>query len=399
MRIALFSPLNPIKTGISDYTEEMLLELSRHFDIDVFIDVGYRPGNLEITSRFKVIQFDPNSFDASSYDEIVYHMGNYYEGHRYIYEGLKRFPGIVVLHDYVLQGFYAERYDASGDFEEYSNLLCQYYGRKGEEIARDVFERKPFPIWESDDAFHYPLNEEVIEYAKALIVHSDFVKKRIQAKTDKSVTRIQHHGHELKTFNTGDIRAQLGVEDEDILICSAGYINRNKRFDRIFPALQELGDVSFKFVIAGKDRGKLLENYPLQQMSNVMVRGHLPIVELEGLIAASDICINLRYPTMGESSGSLLRMMGYGKPTLVTNYGSYAEFPDSCVLKIDPDLDEKELIKRFVLALVADSDFRLSVGREASEHVKNECSIEKCVGEYARFITEVHEDRHLSKSS
>lgn len=388
MKIALFSPLNPVKTGISDYTEEMLLALSEYFDIDIYIDTGYQPENLEITSRFKVILFDPNSFDPSCYDEIVYHMGNFYEGHKFIYDSLKRFPGIVVLHDYVMQGFYAERFDANGDYDEYRNLLSMHYGQKGEEIAQDVFERKPFPIWESDEAFQFPINEEIIEHAKAMIVHSDFVGKRVQAKTDKPVVTIPHHGHELKPFNTQEIRAQLGVEPEEILICSAGFINKNKRFDRILPALQELKDIKFKFVIAGKDRGNLLENYLTTEMPHILVKGHLPIEELEGLISASDICINLRYPTMGESSGILLRMMGYGKPTLVTNYGSYAEFPDYCVLKIDPDLDEKELIKRFLSALIEDSDFRQAVGGEAKEFVQEECSIGKCAAEYAHFIKE-----------
>ena len=89
---------------------------------------------------------------------------------------------------------------------------------------------------------------------------------------------------------------------------------------------------------------------------------------------------------MGESSGSLLRMMGYGKPVLVTNFGSYADFPDFCVLKVYPDIDEKELIKRFVDVLVVDEDFRNSVGREASRYVREECSIDKCALEYATFI-------------
>lgn len=399
LKIALFSPLNPVKTGISDYTEEMLLELSEYFDIDIYIDTGFQPENLEITSSFKVILFDPNSFDPSSYDEIVYHMGNFYEGHKYIFEGLKRFSGVVVLHDLVMQGFYAERYNSTGDFDEYHNLLYMYYGQKGGEIAQDVFERKSFPIWESDKALQFPLNEEIIEHAKALIVHSDFVRGRVQAKTDKPVVTIPHHSHELKPFNTEEIRAQLGVEPDEILICSAGFINKNKRFDRILPALQELKDIKFKLVIAGKDRGNLLENYLTAKMSYILVKGHLPIEELEGLISASDICINLRYPTMGESSGSLLRMMGYGKPTLVTNYGSYAEFPDYCVLKVDPDLDEKELIKRFVRALAEDSDFRQSVGREAKEYVQKECSIEKCAGEYARFIKEKKLSENLPRFS
>ena len=62
--------------------------------------------------------------------------------------------------------------------------------------------------------------------------------------------------------------------------------------------------------------------------------------------------------------------------------------PDYCVLKINSDIDEKEMIKRFVKALVEDEDLRNSIGREAQNYVQKECNIKKCAGEYAHFIKE-----------
>lgn len=386
MKIALFSPLNPVKTGISDYTEEMLFPLNKYMDIDLYIDESYLPVNKEIQSHFAIMPFRINEFNPSKYDEIVYHMGNYYAGHKYIYEALKRFSGIVVLHDCVLQGFYAERFSETKNFEEYRQLLRKYYFQKGEEIARHTAQKIPSPIWESDEAFEYPLNEEIIEHARALIVHSNFVRNRIKKVTSKPVAKINHHGHFIKTFDTDKIRKELGCENEDILICSTGFVNKNKRYDIILSSIAELDRYKIKYVIAGLDRGNILDNVWNENLKNVIVLGHLPIRDLEGLICASDICINLRYPTMGESSSSLLRKMGYGKPTLVSNFGSYAELPDYCVLKIYPDIDEKEIIKRYITALISDKDFRLSIGREAKDYIQKECSIEKCAAEYAAFI-------------
>lgn len=392
MKIAFFSPLNPVETGISDYSEEMVFDLAKHFDIDLYIDQGYVPVNKEVQSHFRIIPYNPQTFDPSDYDEILYHMGNYYEGHRYIYHALKSFPGIIVLHDYVLQGFYAERYSETGDFDEYRHLLKEYYSEAGEEIATGIVERMRIPIWESEMAFKYPLNEEIIGYAKALVVHSNFVKERIQKKTSKPIVKINLHGHVIREFDTAKIRRELGIGKEDILICSAGYVNKNKRYDVIFEALSELNNPNIKYVIAGIDRGRLLNNTLQSDFKNIIIKGHLPLKDLETLISASDICINLRYPTMGESSGSLLRMMGYGKPTVVTNFGSYADFPDYCVLKVDPDIDEKEMIKRYINTLIKDADFRFSVGREAQKYIAGECSIEKCVEEYTRFIKEVNKE-------
>jgi len=388
-KIALFSPLNPVKTGISDYTEEMLLELEKLFKIDLYIAPDYEPENKSLLSGFQVIVFDPLKFDPSEYSGIVYHMGNYYAGHRYIYESMKKFPGIVVLHDYVLQGFYAERFDATGDFSQYQELQVKAYGKTGAEIAKQIADKSRIPIWESDAAFDFPLNEEIIEYAQGIIVHSEFIAHKIRQKTDKPLAFIPHHGHILKNFDHAEIREKLKVNDQELLICSAGFINKNKRYEQILSALEELPELRFKYLVAGKDRGYLLNNYLSGKEDYVIRRDHLPIYDLEGIIAASDICINLRYPTMGESSGSLLRMMGYSKPTLVTNFGSYAEFPDHCVIKIDPDIDEKEMIKRSVYALSEDEDFRVSLGKAAGEYVARECSIKKCAGEYAAFIKNV----------
>jgi glycosyltransferase involved in cell wall biosynthesis len=386
MKVALFSPINPVNTGISDYTEEMLDAFCKHFDFDLVYDPDIEPSNNSILDKFNLIPFKDQIFEQGKYDLCLYHMGNYYNGHQYIYEALKKYPGIVVLHDFVLQGFYAERYEKTRKLDEYIGLEKKYYGTKGEEIARGIVEQIPPPIWDTESALEFPLNEEVIEFSLGLIVHSDFVKKRIKAKHKKPVVQIPHHGHIRKTFDTKAARKSLGLDKDDILVCSAGYINRNKRFETIFKAISDLNEPRLKYAIAGKDRGELItglcEEYPF----DVIRKNHLPLVKLEELICSSDICINLRYPTMGESSGSLLRMMGYGKPTIVTDFGSYREFPDHCVLKVDPGMDEKELIKRYLEALIEDEDFRLSLGEEAADFIARECSIEKCAAEYAGFM-------------
>lgn len=388
MKIAYFSPLNPVRTGISDYSEELLPYLARHFEIDVYIESGYMPENQAISARFPILTFSPDKFRPEAYSAILYHMGNYYEGHAYIYEALKRFPGIVVLHDYALQGFYAERYAATGDFGQYRDLLVRFYSEKGAEIASGIRTGRPVPIWESDEAFDYPLNEEVAALAQALIVHSDFVRVRLQALSHKPVTTIPHHGHAVRSIDSKAVRDRLGIRDGELLILSAGYVNKNKRYDRILAALENIRDLPFRYIIAGEDRGGLLRNYIDPLDPRIKILGRLSLPELEGLISAADICINLRFPTMGESSGSLIRMMGFGKPVLVTNYGSYAEFPDHCVLKVDPDVDEVEMISRFTRELARDSDFRASVGREARAFVEKEHSLENCADAYAKVIRE-----------
>jgi glycosyltransferase involved in cell wall biosynthesis len=393
MKIALFSPLHPMKSGISDYTEEMLPLLKKHFEIDLYVDPQFVPTGDSLRSQFGVFPFRPEAFSASAYDAVVYHMGNYYPAHRVVYDALRKNPGIVVLHDYVLQGFYARRAEVEKNFGEYRGLLETHYGKAGSEIADGVFRRVQPPIWETEEALDFPLNEEVLGLATGLIVHSAFVKRLVQRKTAKPIIRIPHHGHVLKTFDRAAERKKWGIGPDDILVSSMGFVNRNRRYELVIAALGELADSRLSYFIAGEDRGKLLRDVIAGSKIKVSVQSFLPLEELESLIVASDICVNLRYPTMGESSGALLRQMGYARPTLITNCGSYAEIPDWAAVKIQPDLDEAALLKAHLAALIKDPDLRESLGREASSYVRSECDLEKCVRGYADFITAIAHGR------
>jgi hypothetical protein len=93
MKIALFTPLNPVRSGIADYNEEMLPELGKYAEIDLYIDGGYTPSNRLISDRFPIRVFNADDFCPQNYDAIVYHMGNNYSAHKYIYENLPRHRG------------------------------------------------------------------------------------------------------------------------------------------------------------------------------------------------------------------------------------------------------------------------------------------------------------------
>lgn len=387
MKIALFSPLHPLKSGIADYTEEMLPFLKAHFDIDLYVDPGHVPSAPSLRSAFGVFPFAAESFPASNYDAILYHMGNYYRGHRFVYEALKRYPGIVVLHDYVLQGFYAEMAEAEKTPRNYQKLLERYYGKRGLAIAERAARRVYPSIWETEEALEYPLNEEILDLAAGVIVHSDFVRERVEKRTAKPVAKIPHHGHILKNFDRQAERQKWGIRPEEILISSAGFVNRNRRYEVIIEALGKIADSRLRYIIAGEDRGRLLRHLTARAAARISVEPFIPLEKLESLIFASDICVNLRFPTMGETSGTLLRQMGYGRPTLVTNFGWYAEIPDWAVVKIEPDIDESALLTAAFSLLMHDPDLRQSMGREAASYVQTECDLAKCAQSYADFIT------------
>jgi glycosyltransferase involved in cell wall biosynthesis len=389
MKIAVFTPLNPVRSGIADYNEEMLPELRKYAEIDLYIDGGYTPSNRLISDQFPICVFNAKDFCPQNYDAIVYHMGNNYRAHKYIYEALKIFPGIVVMHDYVFQGFYAEMLRANRSHTEYLELLQRFYPRHGARLAQRIIDKLPYPIWESELALEFPLNEEIIGLAKGLIIHSEFVRNRIGQTYSLPISKIPLHGHDLKVLDRLKTRKELGFNETDLVLISTGFVTKNKRYEAIIPALDELAIANLKYVIIGQDEANYLKILSQGRSVSIIHKGFIALADLEKHLAAADICLNLRYPTMGENSASLLRMMSWAKPVLVSNTGSYRELPDEAVIKISCDVDEKEMIKRFLKALAADADFRQSLGREAAQYASQECSIAGCARQYAEFIDRV----------
>src|SRR5207237_7997880 len=108
MKLAYFSPLLPQRSGISDYSEELLPYLARAADITLFVD-GFQPSNREVTSRFEICDYrkQPDLLKClESFDAVIYHMGNDHRYHAGIFETTIKYPGILVLHDFALHDFF-----------------------------------------------------------------------------------------------------------------------------------------------------------------------------------------------------------------------------------------------------------------------------------------------------
>ncbi len=241
MKIALFTPLNPVRSGIADYNEELLPELRKHAEIDLYVDGSYTPSN----RRSAIISPSMCSMPPASGPTTTMRSSTTWATISAPIAMSTRpeiaFPGIVVLHDYVLQGFYAEMLKANRDQAQYLELLQRYYPRDGARLAQRMIDRLPHPIWESELAMQFPLNEEIIGMAKGLIVHSEFLKRTIGANHSLPIAVIPHHGHDLAPLDRDLVRKELGFADHDLVLLSTGFVTRNKRYETIIPALSRAG--------------------------------------------------------------------------------------------------------------------------------------------------------------
>ena len=100
-KLAMVTPLPPSKSGIADYCKELLDVLVEHFDITAIL--VQQPDSMSNAEAYAVQSVHWFEQHATSFDHIVYQFGNS-DFHAHMFGLLRRFPGVVVLHDFFLSG-------------------------------------------------------------------------------------------------------------------------------------------------------------------------------------------------------------------------------------------------------------------------------------------------------
>ena len=369
LKIAYFSPLHPQVSGISQYSKELLLELRKYAVIDLFMDTGIFPADSEIKNNFRC--FEHTQFDASmkteNYDGILYHIGNN-PLHGYIYDTSLRYPGILVLHDYVIHPFLKHVTFNQGKVLPY---LKEIFNIEPHQKRIKFLQQLLTRGRDSINVFEYPLNDRVIKASKFVIVHSQYVRNLLK---DYPRVYVIPHGRYAVNYTETDIlenKRLLRLGSENLIISVFGFLNWNKRIDvviRVFKRLQKKVP-SIRLLLVGELSGDL-KDLIKPKIGSIDITGYVPDDLYSKYMSVSDIVINLRFPTMGETSGTLLDAMGFGKPVIVSNIGSYREIPDSCCWKVDVDENEEELLYQYLCELVKNRKLREIMGKNGREFIR-----------------------------
>lgn len=388
-RIAYASPLNPAPSGISDYSEELLPFLAQYAEVVPYVADGLKPANTALLRHMDVRPLSQLARDQRRhpYDAVLYHMGNS-AVHAPIWRAMQQVPGIVVLHEFVLHHFmlnYAAVVER--DIERYRAEAAQRYGTEGERVA-GLMLRGRFV----EAAFDLPFCERVLATAEGLIAHSRFVLDRALALQPGLPAAQVPMGVPLPpAIPRAEARARLGLPPEALILASFGHINPYKRVEAVLRAVKalrsEFADVRYVLV------GSVSPNYDLAAAiarsgldGVATATGYVERAAFEDYVAAADICVNLRHPTAGETSASLLRLLGAGKPTLVTASGSFTELPPGVAAQVDLDRSEGDLILAYCRLLAARPDIAAAMGAAARAYVAREHTLDTAAAGYMGFL-------------
>jgi len=367
LRIAYFSPLPPVRSGIADYSWDLLPFLAKYAAITLFAE---KPDEVApfVEENFPLLPISIYPEHRSAFDLSLYHIGNSLH-HQAIYQVAMRFPGIVVLHDYGLHHFIAASTGTDTEYSKYVRELAYVQGIEGVDRAWQIrYGQEPYPL------FELPLNDRLIDRSLGIIVHSQANKDKLLANhPSRPVALIPMQMPIIKARSRRD---ELDLPTGTLIFATTGQITMERRMELALSAFSNLLQAfpNALYLIVGQVQDEIglastISDLGLQD--KVRVIGFAP--DKQSFIdwtATADVIINLRYPTVGETSASALRAMATGRPVIVFDHGTYSELPDEACLKIPP-MDEEALLAG-MLYLASNQERREILGGLSLDHIKEQ---------------------------
>lgn len=391
MKLAYFSPLRPQASGISDYSEALLVKLAKAAEITLFVD-GFHPVNSELISRFEILDYRRQRSllrRLEQFDAVVYHMGNDHRYHVGILEAMQVRPGIVVLHDFALQDFFLGLARERNRPDLYLQEVEFCYGEEIRAQAEESLNRGSVPAIVGRP-LDFPLNDRIVNLAEGIIVHSKWVLDRLRLYGVPAV----HIPHLVEVDEQEPVSASNAAE---VKIASFGLITPGKGIELVLHALAKLrSSYRFRYTLVGEpnfyyDVRGLLRDRGLADL--VEITGHVTLERFQQYMRETDIAVNLRERTVGETSGCLCRLMSSGVCSIVADVGWYSELPDDCVVKVPLDAHTDSLLLAYLERLMIDQPLRARIGENAKRYAYAHHHVTNSATAYLDFISEVINQR------
>lgn len=386
MHLAWVSPLPPARTGIADYCSELLPLLARHAEISLFAPPPYGGSPLP---QVPVRPLEQLPQAAGRFDALVYHIGNN-PYHRAIYELALRYPGVVVLHDFLLHHLVARCTVAAGDLEGYLWHLAYERGAAGAATAL----RRALGLFTEREQFLDPLNRVLLDRSRGAIVHSRWAAARVrEAHPDLPVAVVPHLLLREAELPREEARRELGLPPGETVVATFGFLAPYKRIDRLLSAWAQLSGEfpEARLLLVGEPDPALHLEQLLQHpgLERVAATGYVDAPTFRRYIAACDVAVNLRYPSAGETSGAVVRLLGSGKAVLLSNVQPFAEWPDSICLKVDVGPDETGMLLFYLRRLLSDPALRRQLGENARRYIRTYHAPERAAEAYRAALERI----------
>ena len=408
MRLAWFGPLLPVRTGLSIDSRELLCRLGEH-TIDVFVEDGIAADARRLNPLPDHVAIHPaHDFvwraRREPYDVTVQQLGNSAH-HAYQWPYLFRYPGLTVLHDGHLHHSRAAalmRQDRPADYRAEFAAAQPATSVDAAELAIAGFDSPLYYLW--------PFTRLVVAASKVTAVHTRALQEDLNA--DSPDARVEYvrlaHGTPLSpedgAARRAGVLARYGITEDTAIFGCFGGLTAEKRLPQILDAFAAVRDSLPPAVLIcggqapahGDLRGEIARR-GLQDRT--IVTGYVESEdELTSLIAASDVTLNLRWPTARELSGPWLRSLAAGRCSIVTalshlagipvlDAGRWAPASDAPPVAVAIDvMEEHHQLPAAMRRLARDRGLRDRIGAEAGAYWRREHDYDLMLEDYRRLL-------------
>ncbi len=393
-KLAFFSPLPPMRSGISNYSVELLPELAAYYDIDVIASQPSISDSL-INANCTIKTIDWFQQNALMYDRILYQFGNS-PFHSHMFKLLRQHPGVVMLHDFFLSGVLAHD-EVTGEIPNaWADALYLSHGYQS--VQKRFCESDIDKIKDK-----YPANLEVLQNALGVLVHSDYSKylaRQWYGKASSDGWAVIPHLRKpvLKPENKMNCRRALKLEENDFVICSFGFLAPTKLNHRLLDAWLSSSlskKTHCKLIYVGENHGgnyganllKTINESGLEE--RIRITGWVDTVVFSQYLAAADLGVQLRTLSRGETSGAVIDCMNYSLPTIVNANGSMSDLPKDAVWMLPDEFTHAELIDALE-TLWENNERRNQLAKHAREVIITLHDPKNCAKQYAQAIEGIY---------
>ena len=317
-------------------------------------------------------------------DICLYHVGNDPESHGWIVDALAQRPGVVVLHELVLHhliaGITIGRGNGRGTSTRWSAASVSPVGCSGWECSTTCC-RCCGRLSRAVPSHRYGARS----CGAGPDLHSRFVERQVRAAHYAGpIWRIPHPAWPQPAPEPAALAG-------DPLIGCFGHQNMNKRIPQLLEAFSLLRRhrPGARLLLVGAPAERFDLDRRLERLGlggEALIReSYVSEERLMALMAACDVLVNLRSPTMGETSGSVIRALSLGKAVLVSDVGWFSELPDGVALRVPVDTFE---VATLAAALELAAERAGELGAAARAYVSAEHALDRVADAYVAALEE-----------
>lgn len=341
--VAVIGVLPPQDTGIAPYTLRHLQ--SEAWRTDFFSRETPEASALLPGNRVLPPEILPHALQGAPYQEEVYVLGNS-RHHGHVLEALLA----------TRTGSGARRWAYLHEADAWAPLST-HLGRAATLLLPEKPEPVPAgaPAWIQRALRAFPGLRPALRFLRrkgglhGLLVNSTACKELVRHALGQEA-----EGWEIRTLFlpvAPPAATPRGSSPGELKVGFFGVPAENKQPGKVVEAFEILRRTHpARLLLAGWGVSGFAETRRLQGREDITCLESPSDADLFDAMAGVDVAVQLRVPSIGESSGVVGQLLALGKPVVVTGEGSYADLEDAWVAKVAADIDPAALAQQILAA-------------------------------------------------